>query len=273
MRFDWYQATVPEHPIRLVEVLGESLGVDSVEPGKGRHNYLQSFRLLDSEGHRVAEVLAGGSNGHPNVTSSGEGTQRFVDALRLNWPEHNVTRVDSAEDFTGAEVFTQLETACRSVASACRVKGRSIVPDDLSDGRTYYLGAPSSDVRVRLYDKAAELRRKLPPDAHSKIPEHLIRLEAQVRPRKEYKSVACRLAPEQVWACAGWTAQLYQDVFHLPLERIAMQAGRETDHARAYRFMLQQYAKVLRTQCLDLGSWSAVGLQIGEDLAKIARAK
>jgi hypothetical protein len=121
-----------------------------------------------------------------------------------------------------------------------------------------------------LYDKAAELRLHLAPDQHHTIPDHLTRLEAQVRPKKDFKAHSARVDVESVWGYSGWTWELYGEVFKLPLERIEMKAGRESDDARAYRFMLQQYRRILERQCSDLGTWAAVGLQIGDDLRKLA---
>lgn len=270
MHFDWYQATVPEHPIRLVECLKSELGGYEVREGKGRHNYHQSFTVLDSNGDRLASVLCGGPNGNPNVTGSGQITPAFVDVIRTNWPTHNVTRFDAAEDFGGSDTFDHLEAICRGVAASHKVKGRAVVPDDISDGRTYYLGAPTSDVRVRLYDKAAELRRSVAPDHHGEIPDYLTRLEVQVRPRKEFKAWGAKMPVESVWGFSGWSHELYGEVFKLPLDRVEMQAKRETDDARAYRFLLQQYGRVLERLHGDLGSWAAVGLQIGEDLRRMA---
>lgn len=272
MHFDWYQATVPENPIRLLQCLKTELGGYEVREGKGRHNYHQSFTLLDDNGERLAAVLCGGPNGNPNVTGSGQITPRFVEVLREGWPTHNVTRFDAAEDFGGSDTFERLESVCRGVAASHKVKGRAVVPDDIADGRTYYLGAPSSDVRVRLYDKAAELRRTVAPDHHDEIPEHLTRLEVQVRPQKDFKAWGAKLPVESVWGFSGWSHDLYGQVFDLPIERICMKANRESDDARAYRFMLQQYRRVLERAHGDLGSWAAVGLQIGEDLRRMATA-
>lgn len=270
MRFDWYQATVPENPIRIIQCLKTELGGYEVREGKGRHNYHQSFTILDANGERLAGILCGGQNGNPNVTASGQITPRFVDVLRANWPRHNVTRFDAAEDFGGADTFERLEAICRGVAAAHRVKGYAYTPDDLAEGRTYYIGSKSSPVRARLYDKAAELRSSVAPDQHSEIPEHLTRLEVQARPEKEFKAWGALLPVESVWGMSGWSYDLYGKVFDLPIERICMKANRETDDARAYRFMLMQYRRVLERAHADLGSWAAVGLQIGDDLRDLA---
>lgn len=268
MRFDWYQATIPENPIVLVETLKSALAPDGdIVEGRGRHNYHQSFRVRNARGERVAEVLAGGSNGDPNATASGIVTPGFVDVVRGSWPEHRVTRFDAAEDMAQQGALEALEATCRGLAKDLGIKGRAVVPDDPSEGRTYYLGAPSSDTRVRLYDKTAETRAKLPPERHGEVPDHWARLEVQVRPRKEWKLFAAQATPEQAWGFAGWTHELAKRALSLHIERITMQAGRETDDERAFRFMVLQYGSLLQRIYRDLGSWDCVGLTIGEAIA------
>ena len=274
MRFDWYQATIPENPILLVDSLLARLapGGEVVE-GKGRHNYHQSFTVKTAVGDRAALVLCGGPNGHPNVTASGNDTMAFVDHIRANWPEHRVTRFDSAEDFCEQGAFERIEEVCREVASECGVKGRAIVPDDLAEGKTYYMGAAASDVRVRLYDKTAEARRGLPPERASEVPDFWARLEAQIRPRGDFKAVAAKVPPEVAWGFAGWTQKLAVRAFAMDVQRIQMKAGRESDDQRAYRYMVMQYGPLLLRMLRDLGSWACVGLTIGEDVERIAREK
>lgn len=275
MRFDWYQATIQAHPLEIVEQVHARLAVGGeVTDGRGLHGYRQSFTIKGSDGDRVAMVLCGGNNGaHPNAFATGAQAHQFAGLVRECWPAHKVTRFDAAEDLAGQGAYEALEGVCRSLAKERGLKGRAIVPDDVQDGRTYYVGSPASDVRTRLYDKTAELRAKLPPDRHHEVPDHVARIEAQVRPRKEAGYVAAALEPAQVWGCAAWTHELARRLFALDVARIEMQAGRESDHARAYRFMLQQYGPTLRRMLADLGSWECVGKTIGDDIDRIARLK
>lgn len=268
MRFDWYQSTVPEQPEALIGQLFERLGGVEVKRSHGKHNYHHSASILDGKGDRIALVLHGGSNGHPNVTSSGDKTPAFVSLVRELWPNHRVTRVDSAEDFDGEGAYDRLYAVCRDVASECRIKGRAILPDDIAEGRSYYLGAPTSDVRVRLYDKAAELRRHIEPGRHDQIPDNLTRLEVQARPREMWRVFASQMTPEMIWGFSSWSTKLAQGALGLALDRIEMRARKETTHDRAYRYMVTQYRNVLMRQLEDLGSWSAVGMQLGLDLAR-----
>lgn len=274
MRFDWYQPTIPENPIVLVEELLARLAPGGeVREGRGTHNYRQSFTVLSRDRERVALVLAGGPNGDPNVTASGAACDAFVPLVRDRWPEHRVTRADVSEDFAAEGVYDTLEAACRDVVKAAAVKGRAIVPDDPADGRTYYMGAKTSDVRVRLYDKTAESRSHLPPERHAEIPEHWARLEVQVRPRKDWKGLAASLPPETFWGFARWTADLAATTLRLQVERMHMNPARETDHERAYRTLLEQYGRTFVRLLEDHGSWSAVGAQIGYDLERMRRKR
>lgn len=275
MKFDWYQATIPDHPLDVVSAVLAGLAEGGeVREGRGLHGYRQSFGIHKADGDRVALVLCGGNNGaHPNVTASGAAAHPFASLVRDLWPAHKVTRVDAAEDVAEEGAYDLLEGVCRTLAQERSLKGRRILPDDPAEGRTYYIGSPSSDVRTRLYDKTAEARRSLPPERHNEVPDHWARIEAVVRPRKEAGYVAASLTPEQVWGCSAWTHELARRLFSLDLARVEMQAGRESDHERAYRFMLQQYGPTLRRMVADLGSWDCVGLTIGDDLARIARMK
>lgn len=270
MRFDWYQPTIPENPTVLVDELLRRLAPGgTVVEGRGRHNYRQSFTVQNRERERVALVLAGGRNGDPNVTASGPACDAFVPLVRELWPEHRVTRADVAEDFARQGAYEGLEAVCRGVAVAAGVKGRAIVPDDPTEGRTYYMGAATSDVRVRLYDKTAESRRHLPEARHAEIPEHWARLEVQVRPRKVWKSLASWMPEQHFWGCAEWTKQLAAAALQLDAERIRMNPARETDHDRAWRTVLTQYARMWQHRLKDHGSWAAVGCQIGLDLEEL----
>lgn len=273
MRFDWYQATINSDPIPLVETLKAELApTGEVTQGRGLHGYQQRFMVRDSKGDVVANVLAGGKNGNPNAWASGDATDEFVRVVRASW-QHRVTRLDTAEDMAQEGAYESLEAVCRGLAKEKGLKGRSILPDDPADGRTYYIGSPSSDVMVRLYDKTAERRRELPPERHGEVPDHWARLEARIRPRREGKFIASMVSASDAWGFAGWSSELAERAFALQVQRITMQAGRESDHDRAYRFMLKQYSNVLRQMYRDLGSWECVGLTIGGDMRRLDSLK
>lgn len=270
MRFDWYQATVGERPQVLVDELLARLGQGGkVLEGRGRYNYRQSATVLDARGEKIAVVLYGGSNGDPNVAASSDACDAFVPVFRELWPDHLPTRLDAAEDFESEGAYELLEGVCRAVTAEHRVKGIAFVPDDPADGRTYRMGAPSSDVFARLYDKAAERRKALPAELHGTIPQHLTRLEAVCRPPKEWRDFAARWEPETVFAASAWTHDLAERAMGLQLQRTMCRLKRQTDHERAYRAVLDQYARTFQRLLEDHGSWAAVGAQIGSDLERL----
>lgn len=267
MRFDWYQATIPAHPLDVVEgVLAAMAPGGEVRSGRGMHGYTQSHEIRRGDGDRVALVLCGGNRGaHPNAQASGADAPQFAATVRDMWPRHRVTRVDAAEDLVGQGAYETLETSCRSLARERRLKGRAIVPDDVADGRTYYVGSATSDVRVRLYDKTAEQRRLMAPDRLHEVPDNWARVEAQVRPRKDAGYAVAALSPSEVWGCASWTCELAQRLFALDLARIEMQAGRETQDQRAWRFMIQQYGATMRRKASRIG-WPEMFAELRRDL-------
>src|SRR3989304_10176175 len=72
VRYDWYQPTIPDDPIVIVEELLKRLAPGGeVTEGRGKNNYRQSFTIADWEGSRVAVVWGGGANGAPRRLSSG----------------------------------------------------------------------------------------------------------------------------------------------------------------------------------------------------------
>ena len=144
-------------------------------------------------------------------------------------------------------------------------------------GRTVYLGAPSSACRQRLYDKAAELRSKFAADPVrlAQVPEHLTRLEAQVRPQtREARERFASIEPLAVMGSSAWLRFVWQQVAGMELEPVQVgKVWRQSDDDRAYAYLLAQYGGLLRRMHADLGSWACVGAQIGHDLAEREAAK
>ncbi|MBE7504652.1 MAG: hypothetical protein HS113_31035, partial [Verrucomicrobiales bacterium] len=140
-----------------------------------------------------------------------------------------------------------------------------------------YLGATSSHTRLRLYDKAAELREKFgrDPVKLAGVPAELARLECQVRPQTpQAKAAAATADPVTLMGSAAWMRALMKAVAGLELEPFA--AGtvwRQADDDRAYAALLAQYGGLLRRICEDLGSWECLGLQMGADLVDRDRFK
>ncbi|CAG0986327.1 hypothetical protein ANRL2_02835 [Anaerolineae bacterium] len=280
--FDWYQATVRSGVDDVLECLaGLAPGV-AVSHSKGMHGYATTTLLGSDRDGTVARVMHGGSHEYPHAVVSGEWAQPGAELIRAVFPDHSVSRCDVREDFTEEGAFDAIQPHLLSAAASHRVKVGTAGDHLLTmKGRTVYLGAPSSPVRLRLYDKREEMLAKLPvgPErarafvemaaawGHA-FPDHWARLEAQIRPHtKESRTQFASIEPVDALGCSAWMREVWRQVAGLALEPVKVGRGwRPSDDARAYRYMLAHYGGVLRRLQRDLGSWECVGLQLGEDL-------
>ncbi len=270
--FDWYQATVRAPVDDVVEALGDLADSWTLEHSRGMHGYAHSTALVGSDGP-LARVWHGGSQEYPHVVLSGEEAQGGAELIRARFPLHSVTRVDVREDFSDAGAFDRILPVMLAAAEAHRLKVDTRGDHLLTkQGRTVYLGASSSAVRERLYDKAAELRAKFAasPEKLAKVPEELVRLEAQVRPQtKESRAAFASIEPLAVMGSSAWLRDVWRGVVGLELTPVQVgKAWRQSDDARAYAYLLAQYGGLLKRLRVELGSWDCLGLQIGHDLAE-----
>jgi hypothetical protein len=233
--FDWYQATIPAHPRAIEVALMDALGVEHTNDTKGLRNYAYGMEFVRG-GDVVARMMYGGANGNPNVWASGEDAQAFASVIRDLWPEHRVTRADSAYDFRGPGSWERLYDAAVSIADR---KGLTLntygdwLRPDAPEGRTLYIGSRKSPVLVRLYEKGKQLRAS-GVVAPRNSPLDWVRLEIQVRPAKDRKSIAAGMSARDFWGFSAWTAELHAEVANGDVERVSMHDWRAPDDARAW---------------------------------------
>lgn len=275
--FDWYQATIPAPVDDVLEACFALGGQVQLRHTKGMQGY-GTATLLEDEGGTLGRVMHGGTHVHPHAIFTSDAAQAGAELIRARFPEHMVTRLDAREDFGDAGAFDRILPALLSAAERHRVRVDTRGDHLLrKEARTVYLGAPSSAVRNRLYDKAAELRAKFAADPVklAAVPEHLTRMEAQVRPQHQLARQAfARIEPMAVMGCSAWLREVWQQIAGLELEPVQVgKPWRQSDDDRAYAYLLSQYGGLLRRLQNDLGSWECLGLQIGHDLAERAKAK
>lgn len=273
--FDWYQATIPRPLDDVLEVLAGLAPGLALSHGRGMHGYAHTAILGTESDGTAAQVWHGGTHEYPHAVLSGEWAEGGAELIRASFPEHSVSRVDVREDFGGAGTFDAIQEHLKATARSHRLKvgtaGDHLVT---MKGRTVYLGATSSAVRLRLYDKREELLsryadgdRQMVAKARG-LPDHLSRLEAQIRPHT--REARCRFAtiePVEALGCSRWMREVWKAVAGLELEPVQVGRGwRQADDERAYRYLLAQYGGLLRRMQIDAGSWACVGLQLGEDL-------
>lgn len=281
-RFDWYQATVEAEVPALLAALegvsGARQGVRWEHMAKAPQGYAFGNRLHDAEGP-LASVWWGGRHELPHVVGSGESAQAVAEVLRAEFPDrHRVSRADACLDFAEPGAYDRLQDTALGVAGELGIKVNTAGDHLLTkQGRTLYVGAPTSHTRLRLYEKGYELRAKFrhQPERWQGVPLDLARLECQVRPQTiEARIAAAHVDPLSLMGSTRWMRELIRRVGGIDLEPFeAGKSWRQADDDRAYAAVLAQYGGLLSRRMLDHGSWEMLGRQLGEDLADLAAAR
>jgi hypothetical protein len=272
VRFDAYTASTRAFaPAEaLAWIAAPELG-DTLTQGRGFHTFGERASVKNAAGDEVGAVQWGGRQGDRiMVEVKGERTPEVVERLRAAG-EHRCTRVDSCVDFERPGAFDELLGVVMEVKAKHRLYGERRGDWDQPElGRTQYLGADSSTIRARLYEKGKQ------PEFRHLRRDHLVRLEIQVRPAKEARVEYARLSPVEVWGASKFT----RDLASLVLEQLVDPhppgtIRKDSQRDRALRFMCRQYGKHLVSLAADLGGWEVLGLtlreMIGEQLADARR--
>lgn len=266
-QFDWYQATPPASQQAVIDALLANLpeGIKRTE-GKGFNSFKARADFHDDDGEVFATVMYGGVNPHPNVKATGDHAPALAGVLRHHFPEHRVSRLDVAVDAMGEGLFDDVVRLMSATGREHRLKGEKIIPDDLDEGSTYYLGARESALRVRCYEKGKQLF-KLTGDPVWRQFFDWTRIELQVRPEKDFKRTAATMQPAEFWGCSRWTRDLAAGVLAMSPEAVSMKPTRIADHERAMRALVQQYGATILRQVAKLGSWDGFTADLQKRLA------
>lgn len=266
--FDAYSATSravkPETFLGMVWFSG-----CQVREGRGFHGFEKRLSVKDEHtGDEVGAVSFGGT--HRDLVMlevKGQDTTRTVARLRDEVPDHACTRVDSCHDVDVPGAWEQHLQVLLDVKAEFKLKGERRGDWDYpDDGRTMYLGAPTSPVRVRLYEKGKQ------PEYRHCGRKNWVRLEAQVRPQKDARHQFNRLSPSEVWGASRFTREIAARAFQL--DTGSFPAGglkKENDLERRLHFLCKQYAPTLLELKAAVGSWECVGLSL-EQLVKAQMA-
>lgn len=265
--FDWYRATVPIHHDLLTRELLKTAGkYAQVTEGPGRFSYKAS-RTIEHGRDRVATILYGGSNGHPNVEASGGVfAPRLAGSLRAMGP-HKVTRCDVAVDLFGDGLFDALKALGGDVADQHGIDCRDVVNRDPAKGDTRYLGSRQSSVFARIYEKGKSggwTTAQVPADLLSSW----VRLELEIKPQKSMKEVAAATEPEAFWGVSPWTRQLAKGALGMNAQILPFHPRRETTDERAFQTMLSQYGAICerRLRSKHEGNIPALLFEMGDGL-------
>jgi hypothetical protein len=255
MRFDWYAGTVPEEPQTVLSALVAAADLADLRPARPMHGYTHGAEVV--RGDRVlVRALYGGPNGpDTHIWASGEDTEWFVDQVRRNWPEHRVTRVDSAEDFTAPHAWEALSHLALEVADEFGIN--VVHQGDFHRGiagRTIYLGSRDSPTQMLVYEKGKQLGAD----------PQWVRCEARVKPKRVGRETMAACTPLDVWACSRYLRAIGERLSHQDLQAIRIgSVYRPPDDARAWNALARQYGRILRDKSALLGGWSELGQFIG----------
>lgn len=288
MRFDWYQSSIEDTPIAVLDQV-KKLGheVRTADTAAKRWRYRQGWEVLHETRGVVALVMCGGNGDKPHALATGEAAESFAEVIRDHWPDrHLVTRCDAAQDFNEPGAYPRLRRVARRIAKANRLAFPQVCdPLNPKAGRTQYIGSPASDYRGRIYDKGWEQFGKLAAlfrkqgveleqiqmpficnEATGELvrPEDWVREELQVRPKQEEaRRRVATLTPEECWGVTPWALDLARETMALDLERIVMRTRKVSKDEEALRWMCQQYAGPLLRLSQDKGGWESAGIELG----------
>lgn len=255
--------------MQLIDLLKScSVGPVSMIGGKGFHSFGERLSVKDETGSEFGSVSWGGRQGERcMIEVKGEATPAAVKSLREQfW--HRVTRADSCADFDAVGAFDRLLKPCLAVKARHRLKGAKFGDweDFPEEGRTLYLGAPSSAVRLRLYEKG-----KQPEYRHLSRPDW-VRMEIQARPAKEAKTAFNSISAADVWGSATWSRELAAEALQSHVDpHPAGTTFRHTEREAALRWMCKQYGAHLVGLASDLGGWKEVGLTLAEIIKDVKK--
>ena len=185
----------------LAHQLLDALGGVLVLPGKGGfQGWQNSLESFDGEGFKVGTVYFGGREDvHVQTTGSEADVSRWaVVGIGGAKTARVDTRVDTTVSWRKLEGLVEeasLSYGSRIYEVSSRERGQSL-------GRTLYLGAPSSRVRVRVYEKWLE--------APGEFPDGTNRVEVQLRPHTKAKERVSSWAPSETFCASRTTRELAQ---------------------------------------------------------------
>lgn len=249
-RFDWYAATIDcVDDGRVSSGLALGLGASLVR-GRGRNGYAECWAV--ERGEDVLAHVYGRSarTGEVHVVASSEACDEVVPFLRNRWPEHRVARADSAVDFSAD--FVALDALAVGFAEQRGISFEYIVNSE--GGATRYLGARSSEVRLRVYKKSEQLRALHP--ERSDIPDGIVRAELQVRPgKRDVKEATALMDADDVWGLSAWSRDFAAELLQIDAPRTSTHFRRPSDWARGLYFFGQQYAPMVsrRVELVGVG--------------------
>lgn len=240
--FDWWQATIdPSISLSSFEELPKYLSSQFPSSdwrrNSGRHGYAYRDVLVRGE-TPILTLHHGGYQPLPNIEASGSSSGAVRDVVTSLFPSGKVSRVDSAFDSeSGTAEFERVTTWAESVATEMGIKCRWIKNSDKTEGDTLYIGAKTSRVQIRIYEKGKQMSFR---------PDKWWRAEVQLRPDTRGKETAYHYSSGSVWSASRMTRALWSYLGGERLAAVGFQAPSEhKDLNQRLLAMAIQYGNLL----------------------------
>lgn len=250
-RFDWYEGTFyawDDWPSHLAVILGATA---SAQPG--RNGYAACLALSRGPDELCRVYGRSARIGEQHIVITGSSCDEVVPIFRSLVPEHRVSRVDTAIDLLAD--FNRMDKRAVQFAESRRLKHRLMTDSD--GGATRYLGAPTSEVRVRIYKKSEQLRQAYPERA-SEVPDGVVRVEEQVRPGKAAtKAATALLTPDGLWGLSDWGSRFAADMLGVDSERLPTHFRKPSSWVRSSHYLALQYGPLVRGRLDEVGQEQA----------------
>ncbi len=264
MNFDWYGASLDVDARQTASEASRAFDLASWYPTRPRNGFGQAQELRRGDTRLATMLWENQANPTARtcyIEASGRHAAKLAEWVRSFQPCHRVARADVAEDYSAPGMWERLSGIGLEVADLHGVKVEHAGDHHRAlDGRSIYLGGRTSVVRAIVYEKGKQIGGD---------PNH-VRVELRTRPGTRLgKFQAASLTPQQFYGGAAWSAELGTRLGCPEVARVSLgTVYRDEDVERSRQALLKQYHRVLRGLHRDLGSWSDVGIWVGEQLAQ-----
>lgn len=263
--FDWYQTTVFGYdgkPEVILQALAAEYPDHDLVQKPALNGYSVCYAVQCPAGEPAVTVMWGGNDG-VNIKFTGKNAINAREILEKNGFGHYPTRIDSAIDYTLPGFYDRAAKILFKIAQERGLKIEQKGDWIRGEARTLYIGSPTSEFRLCMYEKGYE--RGLVGNPDFPMAKHWTRLEFRLRPKKKLnKMMAAQWdAPDvpAVGIFGDYMSAIFGEI--KPAGRFGS-VYTVTDNQRAIYTLVKQYKNALSSLAADCGSWEKMGAHLGE---------
>lgn len=244
--FDWYGATIPVQDLQEIIDKANLFFVGDFRECKPQTPYTNAFQMFCGEDN-IFKVSYGGQNDFPYLVASSHNASRVSEFLKINFPNHSVSRFDTAVDFDEEGAWETLVEMGFYLAEKynLKVNQQGDWREDGRGGKTLYIGSRSSVVYMRIYEKGKEqIQKGVDVDASP----NWVRVELEIKPQKKSNKIfAARMKAYEGFGCSKWSKEIPELLSNEKMPRIKLGTIREpeSDLDKRLAYMLYQYGNTI----------------------------